>query len=65
VLSAVIVAPTHRLAAEMGAQQADGPGSLRVGLLDALHKLAEGATSAEGQQRLACGLKVKQLQADS
>jgi hydroxyethylthiazole kinase-like sugar kinase family protein len=47
-----------RYAAELGAAGAAGPGSLRVGLLDSLHKLAETAGSEEGSQQLLQGLKI-------
>lgn len=47
-------------AAELGAAGAAGPGSLRVGLLDSLHKLAGAAGSDEGRQQLLQGLKITQ-----
>jgi hydroxyethylthiazole kinase-like sugar kinase family protein len=47
-----------RYAAELGAAGAAGPGSLRVGLLDSLHSLAEAAGSEEGRQQLLQGLKI-------
>lgn len=48
----------HRYAAELGAAVAAGPGSLRVGLIDNLHYLAEGADSQQGRQRLLKGLNI-------
>jgi hydroxyethylthiazole kinase len=41
--AAEIIPPVHRLAAELGAATARGPGSLRVNLIDCLYTLDEKA----------------------
>lgn len=48
----------RRYAAELGAKGAAGPASLRVGLLDSLYQLAEGAKGEAGRQQLLAGLKI-------
>ena len=52
-----------RLAAELGAVGAAGPGSLRVGLLDNLYQLSQAASSTSSEEargKLLDGLKVSQ-----
>lgn len=53
-----------RLAAERGAVEAAGPGSLRVGLLDNLYQLAEAVGSSTGSEASALrdGLKITRQQ---
>lgn len=54
----VLCDATCRYAAELGAAGAAGPGSLRVGLLDNLYKLADGTNSDEGKQLVLDGIKI-------